>query len=151
MDASIGREDVVLFVNSERIVKVLPPDFRDRVTEGMHERGYYTFPGAVGNPAMHGGFIGDTVFNAGNFGGKPIISHELTEEEQETVRTVLRMVHAKGMTLHLVDVGKESHFRRIFAEHLHHLREFPVLIRHDGRRLDGFAAFTPEGITKLLS
>ncbi len=55
------------------------------------------------------------------------------------------------MTLHLVDVGKESGPRKYIEEHLHHQRGFPVLLRSDGQRLEGLAELTPDKVASFLS
>jgi hypothetical protein len=80
---------------------------------------------------------GTAFFDGGIFANKPIYDEELPEDQADAVRRAFRTVQGAGRKLHLVDIGKESAFRRVIEEHLHHLRKFPVLVRPDGRRLEG--------------
>lgn len=146
----VDQKDVLMFVNSLRIVRTLPLDAQDEAIRSLRDGGHYPFWAGTFGYAGHGG-SGSTVFDSGRFGGKPVIEKELSPEEEEAIRLVLRLVREKGKTLHLVDVGKESALRRAFEEHLHHLRRFPVLVRPDGRRLEGIKEFTPENLEKFLA
>ncbi len=149
---ALDRREVILDLNSERIVRALPPDYQDGVIASMQEKGFYTIPHATGVTwGGHTGYVASTFFDAGRFGGKPIIERELSEEERTVIRTLLHLVRERGPTLHLVDVGKQSHLRRFVEEHLHPLREFPVLFRSDGQRLEGLAELTPDKVTSFLS
>lgn len=150
MSDQLDHRDVLLYVNSERIVRALPPDTQDAVISSLRGKGQYTFT-AIYGWAGHGAISGSTLFDSGRFGGKPIRAHALSEEENAAIQLVLRMIEEKRKTLHIVDVGKESPLRRVIQEHLHHLRRFPVLVRPDGRRLEGIEEFTPENLKKFLS
>jgi hypothetical protein len=151
METKVRHEDVLMFIRSIRVIEsVLPPDARDAAIANLEQQGEYTFmtgPGYAG----HGGFIGASMFDAGRMGGKPVMDEELPEEEVEATRAVFRAAHAKGRTVHVVDVGRESSIRRYISEHLHHMTDFPVLMRPDGRRLDGCANCTPEKLEKFLA
>jgi hypothetical protein len=147
----LDRKDVVMFINSLKIVRTLPPDSQDRAIGSLRQGGYYVFWAGTYGYAGHGGATASALWDSGRYGGKPIVEHELTPEEEDAVRLALRLVHEKGKNLHLVDVGKESAFRRLVEEHLHHLRRFPSLIRHDGRRLEGVEEFTPEKLESFLA
>jgi len=149
MSARLDRRDVLLFVDSEKVIRTLPPDAQDPTIRALRENGSYTFWGA--GYAGHGAISGGTLFDAGRFGNKPVKSRELTDAENDAIHLVWRVLHEKGRTLHIVDVGKESALRRVIQEHLHHLRTFPVLVRPDGRRLEGLEEFTLENLEKFLS
>lgn len=140
-----------MYVNSLKLVRTLPPDTQDEAIRSLREGGYYSFWAWGFGHAGHGGFSGSTLFDAGRFGNKPIIEEGLSPEDVEAMHLVLRLVQEKGKTLHIVDVGKESAFRRVIGEHLHHLRRFPVLVRPDGRRLEGVEQFTEEKLESFLS
>ena len=141
-----------MFINSLRIVRTLPLDAQDQALGSLRQGGKYSlFWGGTFGYAGHGGASASALWDSGRYGGKPVIEHELTPDEEEAIRLVLRLVQEKGKTLHIVDVGKESSFRRVIEEHLHHLRRFPVLVRPDGRRLEGVEEFTPEKLEKFLA
>jgi len=130
--------DVLMFVKSKRVVSIVtPPGARSEVMAAMEDHGHYTWGSAYGGYGGHATGGGTAFFDGGHFGNKPVIKEELPEAETEAVRLVYRKVREAGRTLHLVDVGKESAFRRLIEEHLRHLRHFPVLMRPDGRRLEG--------------
>jgi hypothetical protein len=151
MEANVGHEDVLMFIKSVRVIEsVLPPDARDAAIGNLEKHGEYTFIPGPGY-AVHGGFVGSSVFDAGRMGGSAIMDQELPEDEVEATRTVFRVAHAKGRTVHVVDVGRESSIRRYISEHVHHMTRFPVLMRPDGRRLDGSDNCTPENLAKFLA
>jgi len=144
---ALSPRDVLLFVKSEDIIRmVLAPDAQDEVLRAYRARGYCTPPMASlrGLPISPGP-------GAGYFGNKPVRDKEIPEAEQEAIQRALSFVHQKGKSLHIVDVGKESALRRVIAEHLHHLHNFPVLVRPDGRRLEGSESFSNENLEKFLS
>jgi len=144
---ALDPRDVLLYVKSEDIIRmVLPPDAQDEVLRAYRARGYCTPPMASlrGLPIAPGP-------GAGYFGNKPVRDKEIPEGEQEAIQRVLSMVHQKGRSLHIVDVGKESALRRVISEHLHHLRIFPLLVRPDGRRLEGTDSFSVENLERFLS
>ncbi len=154
MEPRPGLRDLILYVNSEHIVRVLAPEYRDPAISSLRQQGYYTFFAGTAAPvgiAVHGGYNASTLLDSGSFGGKPIVEHELTEDEKETIRTIFRLARERGMTLHLVDVGKESWLRKLIEVHLHHLREFPVLVRPDGQRLEGVPKWSVQQIESFLS
>ena len=148
---SFGHKDVVLFINSLKIVRTLPMDAQDRAIGSLRDGGHYAMWAGTFGYAGHGGASSSALWDSGRYGGKPIIEHELTPEEEAAMRLVLHLVHERGMNLHLVDVGKESAFRRVVEEHLHHLRRFPALLRRDGRRLQGVEEFTAEKLQTFLA
>jgi hypothetical protein len=149
--ADVDRRDVIMYVNSLKLLHVLPPDARDDAISSMSEHGHYTFTAPGGWAGTHGGYIGSTLFDTGRYGGKPITGEELTEEEKDAIGRVLRLVHEHGRKLHLVDIGKETSFHRYIEVHLHHLRDFPVLVRPDGRRLEGITQFTKDKLAAFLN
>jgi hypothetical protein len=141
-----------MFIKTERVIRaVLPPDARDPLIAGLESHGFYTFNAGPGGWAGHGAILGDTAFDAGRMGHKPILDEELPEQEVEATRLVFQVLHQRRRTVHVVDVGRQSSFHRFIEEHLHHLREFPVLVRPDGRRLEGCREFTPEKLEQFLS
>ena len=150
MSAQVAARDVLLYVDSHSIVRVLPPDAQDECVRGLQAQGFYTFargPFLTGT----GGFSGSTVFDAHRFGSKPVRGTELSPDEQKVVQDVWKQAHAQGRNLHIVDVGKESELHRYIQEHRRHLRRFPVLVRPDGRRLEGVEAFTPENLAHFFT
>jgi hypothetical protein len=152
MPNTVAREDVLMFIKSTRVIEYLtPPDARDAAIAGLTRDGHYTFSAAAGSYSIHGGIFGSTVFDSGRYGNKPILDKELPEEEVEATRAVFQAARAKGRTVHVVDVGRESALREYISEHLHHLKAFPVLMRPDGRRLEGCANCTPEKLEKFLA
>jgi hypothetical protein len=149
MPNRLDPRDVLVYVRSEDVIqRVTPPDAQNEVVSALKGQGFYTFgPTGWAGPVA----ISDTAFNAGNFANKPITSRELPEDEEEAVRLVLKIALAKGKNVHLVDVGKESALRRLIEERLHHLRHYPVLVRPDGRRLEGLQNVTPGQLEAFLS
>jgi hypothetical protein len=147
MPTEVRPQDVLMYVNSAAIVRTLPVGDHDLLLGGMQEHGYCTVP-AGGSASSH---IVPADYNAGDFGGRPVRGQELSEEDQEACLRAWEAVHRTGKTLHIVDVGKESELHRYIALHLHHLRRFPVLVRPDGRRLEGPEAFTEENLARFLS
>jgi hypothetical protein len=152
MPTKVAHEDVLMFIRSTRVIEyVTPPNARDAAIAGLTESGHYTFTPAAGSYAIHGGIFGGTVFDSGRYGNKPILDKELPQDEIDATRAVFRAAHAKHRTVHVVDVGRESALREYISEHLHHLKSFPVLMRPDGRRLEGCANCTPEKLEKFLA
>ncbi len=142
--------DVLLYVKSEDMIRmVLPPDAGDAAIQSLRANGYYSFPMSVSGFGGHWGT--GSSFDAGNFGNKPVRATELPEEEEDAIGRVWTAIHEKGKRLHIVDVGKESALRRVIDEHLHHLRTFPVLVRPDGRRLEGLENFDEKRLENFLS
>jgi hypothetical protein len=143
---ALGAQDVLMFVKSEDIIRlVLPPDAHDEALRSVHAEGFYSSP-----PGQFGGHMGPSS-DAGYFGSKPVREKEIPEAEAEAIRRASRAVSLRHKTLHVVDVGKESPLRRVIEEHLHQLHDFPVLMRPDGRRLEGAGNFTDENLAKFLS
>jgi hypothetical protein len=152
MPVSVAHDDVLMFIKSIRVIEyVTPPGARDAAMAALQTNGHYTFTAVAGSYAIHGGIFGDTLFDSGHYGNKPIMDKELPAEEIDATRVVFQAAHAKGRTVHVVDVGRESAFREYISEHLHHLKSFPVLMRPDGRRLEGSANCTPEKLEKFLA
>jgi hypothetical protein len=144
---ALDHRDVLMYVKSENIVRwVLPPDAQDEALRGLRSHAFYCIPPA-GN---WGGHMG-TNFDAGYFGNKPVRDKEIPEAEADAIRRAVTAVYGKGKKLYIVDVGKESALRRVIAEHLHHLHSFPVLMRLDGRRLEGAQNFSQENLETFLS
>lgn len=145
--SEVSPRDVLLYVKSEEIIRmVTPPDAQDEVLRAYRARGYCTPPLAAlrGLPIAPGP-------GAGYFGNKPIREREVPEEDRDSIQRVASLLRERGQSLHIVDVGKESVLRRVIAEHLHHLHRFPVLVRPDGRRLEGTESFTDENLARFLS
>lgn len=144
--------DVVMFVRSAKVIKlVTPPDAHNEVMGAMEKAGFYTVAAGAGSWGVHATGGGTAFFDGGRFGNRPIFDQELPEDEAETVYRVFRKVREKGGRLHLVDVGKETAFRRLIEEHLKHLPRFPVLVRPDGRRLVGPEECTDAQLDKFLA
>lgn len=141
--------DVLIYIRTEETIRwVLPPEAHDEAIAGLRDSGYYTFL-----PGVYSGHAGSTstVFDPGSLENKPVRGEEVPEDEEEAIRRAGFAVVAHGRRLHVVDVGKESALRRMIAEHLHHLRRFPVLVRPDGRRLEGADEFTEEKLAAFLA
>lgn len=149
MPDSAERPEIILYLNSERVVRILPADARDAALGALHDRGENTFP-LVGGWMGHAG-ASSTAFDSGNYARRPVISTELSEDEQEALRLVQKLVSEQHRQLHVVDLGQKSALHRLISEHLHHIRRFPALVRSDGRRLEGIEAFTPETLASFLS
>jgi hypothetical protein len=140
--------DLLLYVRSIPVVRdVLPPEARDDALEEMASAGWVLAPTHLGIGAP--GTSSASVTSRG--GREPVVDHEIPESEEAAVRRVWDLAGRTGRRLHLVDVGKESVLRRVIAEHLHHLHEFPVLVRRDRERLEGAQAFTTENLERFLS
>ncbi|MFZ0892431.1 MAG: hypothetical protein WB778_03910 [Thermoplasmata archaeon] len=144
----LGNDDVLIYVKSESFIRwVLPPDAQDEGLRAFRGSGYYTCP-VIGNWGGHSAGIDH---NAGYFGNRPVRDKEIPEEEAAAIDRAWVALRARGKTIHIIDVGKESPLRRVIEEHRHHLRSFPVLVRHDGRRLEGCPNFSKESLEKFLS
>lgn len=150
MPVSVDRRDVLLYLNSYRILRTLPPDAHDAAIRGMQQSGTYKFSPFL-SWAGTGPISARPMLDPGRYGNKPVSGTELTADEEAAVQLVWKLVGEKGKSVHIVDVGKESALRRFIQEHLHHLRRFPVLVRPDGRRLEGIEEFTPEKLENFLS
>jgi hypothetical protein len=147
MSPKLDSQDVLMYVDSHRVIGALPPDAQDEAFRNLQEHGYMTF--AFGFGAHQA--TGRLPYDAGRFGNKPIRENELSDEEYETIRLVWKIAHERGKRVHIVDVAKESDLRRYFQEHLRHLRNYPVLFRVDGRRLEGIQEFTEEKLKGFFS
>jgi hypothetical protein len=142
--------DVLMYVKSENIIRlVLPPNAQDAGIQAFREHGFLTHQPIF--YSGHSGFVGSSVFDSGSFANKPVMDKELSEREAGAVRLVLKVVRERSKTIHIVDVGKESALRRLIVDHLHHLRNVPVLVRPDGRRLEGVQNFSEERLERFLS
>jgi hypothetical protein len=149
MADSAHSTDVLLYVNSHHILRTLPPDAENAAIEGLSQAGTYTFVGVAGAARLGAG--GPALVGGNRTAARPIEGHELTADEQAAVDLVWKMIHECGKTLHIVDVGKQSGLLRYLEDHRHHLREFPVLLRPDGRRLEGCTQFTAEKLRAFLT
>lgn len=137
-----------MFVRSEDIIRrVLPPDAHDEALRAFHSQAFFCVPPPA---ALRGGHIGPG-WEAGYFGNKPVRDKEIPEVEEDAIQLAVRAVHGQGRNLYIVDVGKESALRRVISEHLNHLHRFPVLVRPDGRRLEGADNFSRQNLEKFLS
>jgi hypothetical protein len=144
----LGSDDVLIYVKSENIIRwVLPPDAQDEGLRAFRASGYYTCPVIGGNWGHSAGID----HNAGSFGNRPVRDKEIPEEEAAAIDRAWVALRAKGKTIHIVDVGKESPLRRVIEEHRHHLHRFPVLVRPDGRRLEGIPNFRNENLERFLA
>jgi len=145
---ALDHRDVLMYVKSEDIIRrVLPPDAHDEALRDFHSQAFLAIPPPA---ALRGGHIGPG-WEAGHFGNKPVRDKEIPELEADAIHRAVMAVHHRGKTLYIVDVGKESALRRVIAEHLHHLHSFPVLVRPDGRRLEGADSFSDENLQRFLS
>jgi len=143
----LSAQDVLMYVKSEDTIRmVLAPDAQDEALRAYRANGYCTpaMASLRGLPLTPGP-------DAGYFGNRPVREKEIPEAEEEAIQRASLAVHNRGKTLHIVDVGKESVLRRVIEEHVHHLRDFPVLVRTDGRRLEGIGNFSDENLKKFLS
>ena len=146
--SDLDHRDVLMYVKSEDIIRrVLPPDAHDDALRAYHSDAFYSLPPMASLRGLH---IGPG-WEHGYFGNKPVRDKEIPELEADAIERAVRTVHGRGRTLHIVDVGRESGLRRIISEHLHHLDSFPVLVRPDGRRLEGVQSFTEENLERFLS
>ncbi|MGA9839357.1 MAG: hypothetical protein WBF81_02970 [Thermoplasmata archaeon] len=146
---ALDHRDVLMYVRSEETIRlVLPPDAQNEVIQGMRSQGYHTVTFSSG---LGSGRVMGTSFNSGYYGNKPVREKELSEAEVEAIGVAWTAIREKGKTLHIVDVGRESALRRVIEEHLHHLEHFPVLVRPDGRRLEGVQNFTLRNLETFLS
>lgn len=147
--AAVDPRDVLIYIRTEETVRwVLPPEAHDAAIADLRDSGYYTFrPGAYESAPG----ATSTTFAAGRFQNRPVVEPDVPEDEEEAIRRAGYAVVAHGRRLHVVDVGKESALRRLIAEHLHRLRRFPVLVRPDGRRLEGADQFTDERLASFLA
>jgi hypothetical protein len=140
-----------MYVRSRKtILLVTPPNAVNEAMAGMEAHGYYTFGVIGGTYGGHATGGGTSLFDGGRFGNKPVFDEELPEDEAEAVDLVARKVREGGRRLHVVDVGKESALRRLIEDHRHHLKRFPVLLRPDGRRLEGPEEFTEAKLAAFL-
>ena len=147
--STIDRRDVLMYIKSADVIqRVMPQEAHHEVMRAITERGYAT----LSPTTIYGGSrLAGYAYDAGNFGGKPVRAKEIPEAEEEAICRAWDAVREKGKTLHVVDVGRESGPRRLIEEHLHHLRDFPVLVRPDGRRLEGSRNFNATNLEKFLS
>ncbi len=75
---------------------------------------------------------------------------EMPEAEYDCIMRAWRIGEEHGYRIRLVDVTKESEFRSWIQRHLHDLKEFPVLLLQDGRRLTGPDEFTDQRLRATL-
>jgi hypothetical protein len=73
------------------------------------------------------------------------------DEDRMRVMTTWKIADGLGYQLHVVDIGQHSRFHAIIEKHLHDLKEFPVLVRPNGDRLEGPAAFSEDGLRAFLA
>lgn len=140
-----------MFIKSMRVISlVTPSDAQNEVMGAMEANGHYTWASNFGGYGGHATGGGTAFFDGGRFGDRPVYDKELPEDETEAIRLVFRKVREKGKTLHLVDVGKESPLRRMIEERWKHLKHFPVLVRPDGRRLEGPKECTEARLDEFL-
>ncbi len=152
MPVKVAREDVLMFLRSTRVIElVTPPDTHPDVALAIARDGCYSVAAAP-NPYRGRVLVGGAPsVGEGGFSNQGVVDKELSEEEVEAAAAVFRAARAKGRTVHVVDVGRESALREYISEHLHRLKSFPVLMRPDGRRLEGCANCTPEKLDRFLT
>jgi hypothetical protein len=145
---ALSENDVLMYVESEDIIRqILPPESQGEALRGFREMGSFACPIPEG-----WGYQGQgSYFTTSHSEYQPIKGKEVPAAEAQAIDRARAAVHERGKTLHIVDVGKESALRRVIEEHLHHLHNFPVLVRVDGRRLEGTESFTKENLEKFLS
>jgi hypothetical protein len=152
MPVTVAREDVLMFIKSTRVIElVTPPDARDTTIAALTRNGFLSFAAMPAANVVRGGIAESTAFDSVALANEAALDKELPDDEVEATRAVFQAARAKGRTVHVVDVGRESALREYISEHLHHLKDFPVLMRPDGRRLKGCANCTPEKLEKFLA
>jgi hypothetical protein len=72
-------------------------------------------------------------------------------EDRIRVMTTWKIADGLGDQPPVVDIGQHSRSHAIIEEHLHDLKEFPVLVRPNGDRLEGPAAFSEDGLRAFLA
>ncbi len=150
MPGSAQPEDVLLYVNSHHILRTLPPGAHDEVAASLSASGSYSTPAGGPNWGYHVG-RSSTTQDAARWGGKPVEGDEFSEDDLAAMELVWKKIREKRKVLHIVDVGKETGFHRYIEEHRHHLTCFPVLVRPDGRRLEGLEQFTDPNLESFLA
>ncbi len=149
MSATIDHRDLILYIRSVDVVHAaLPSGDANSAILAFQGSGYYTCPGGHYTSPM--GAAG-TVTPMMRSAAAPVAQEkELPEAEAEALRLAWHTARRTGRTLHIVDIGRETSFHRYLTVHARHLREFPVLCRTDGRRLEGLRDFTEENLSQFL-
>lgn len=142
MAESAASETLVVFVQSERVIDQTYRGLDPRLTTDQDRVGYL--------PAFPGGPTGPRVVDAEvqQFTERA----RLSREEDECVRRAWRIAGEFGYRLRVVDAryprsGLSGWLRR----HRRELREFPVLLLPDDRRLMGPGEFTEQRLREALS
>jgi hypothetical protein len=78
-------------------------------------------------------------------------SSVVSNDERMRVMRTWKIADGLGYQLHVVDIGQHSRFHAVIEEHLHALKEFPVLVRPNGDRLEGPASFTEDRLRGFLA
>ena len=140
-DAVTDREKtLVIFAQSRRVIDQIYQNVDPRLTEP--EGGGYL---PAFSPTPHGprGMHSDEVTEYTE-------SQEMPEVEHDCIMRAWRIGHENGYAVRLIDVAEGSEFREWILRHKHDLKEFPVLLLPDGRRLHGPAEFTEERLSSIL-
>ena len=134
------KKTLVIFAQSRRVIDQIYQGLDPRLTEP--EGGGYLPPFS---PTPHGprGMRSGEVTEYTE-------SHEMPDAEHECIMRAWRIGHENGYAVRLIDVAEGPEFREWILRHKHDLKEFPVLLLPDGRRLDGPAGFTEERLRSAL-
>lgn len=131
---------MVIFAQSQRVIDQIYQGLDPRLAEP--EGGGYLPPFS---PTPHGprGTRSDEVTEYTE-------SREMPDLEHDCIVRAWRLGQDNGYAVRLVDVAQGSEFREWILRRKHDLKEFPVLLLPDGRRLNGPAEFTEERISSIL-
>jgi DNA-binding Lrp family transcriptional regulator len=74
----------------------------------------------------------------------------LSDDQAGVVALVEELARRRGYSVDIKDVAKQGRIDKFVTEHLRNVTDLPVLVTHDGRRLEGVRAFTEERICELM-
>lgn len=135
-----GTRTLVLFARSDKVIDQIYHGLDPRLTSEQERGGYL--------PAFAVSPIGSRVM--GGEVSEYTEHKEMPEVEFDCIMRAWRIGEEFGYRVRLIDVAKESEFRAWVQRHLHDLKQFPVLLLPDGRRLAGPDEFTEERLKATL-
>jgi hypothetical protein len=134
-------KSLVLFAQSQRVIDQVFHGLDPRVASEQERGGYL--------PAYALSPLGSRVMSADT---TEYTQHrEMPEAEYDCIMRAWRIGEEHGYRVRLIDVTQESEFRSWLQRHMHDLKEFPVLLLPDGRRLSGPSEFTEERLRAALA
>jgi DNA-binding Lrp family transcriptional regulator len=74
----------------------------------------------------------------------------LSDDQAQVVALVEELARRRGYTVEVKDIAKSGRIDKFVTEHLRNVTDLPVLVSHDGRRLEGAKAFTEERVCELM-